>query len=67
VRLSAGGTLHLCLGHDDNAELGPLLRRGANDEELGRAILEAVARKLERHAFRERPGQVIRFMSMTGG
>lgn len=67
VRLSAEGTLYLCLGQNDKTELGSLLRRGANDEELGRAILEAMARKPERHVFRERPGQVIRFMSMTGG
>lgn len=67
VRLSAAGTLYLCLGRDDKAELGPLLRQGAGDDALRDAILAAVARKPERHSFRERPGQVVRFMSQTGG
>jgi cyclic pyranopterin phosphate synthase len=67
VRLSAEGTLYLCLGQDDKAELGPLLRAGGGDAELQDAIRAAIARKPERHEFNERPHQVVRLMSQTGG
>lgn len=67
VRLAPEGTLHLCLGQDDQVPLRPLLRAGASDGELEGALRAAVARKPERHEFRERPAQVARFMSMTGG
>ncbi len=67
VRLSVDGTLYLCLGQDDRLELRPLLRAGASDAELEQAIRDAIARKPERHEFRDRPEQVVRFMSMTGG
>ncbi|MGD2073454.1 MAG: GTP 3',8-cyclase MoaA [Gammaproteobacteria bacterium] len=67
VRLSVDGTLYLCLGQEDRVELRPLLRSGAGDQELEQAIVAAVARKPERHEFRDKPEQVLRFMSMTGG
>jgi cyclic pyranopterin phosphate synthase len=67
VRLSAKGTLHLCLGHEHRFEFRPLLRAGASDAELEAAIIAAVARKPARHEFREKPEQIIRFMSATGG
>ncbi len=67
VRLSADGTIYLCLGQNDKYELRPLLRAGASDLELEAAIVHALALKPERHEFREKPQQVIRFMSMTGG
>ncbi len=67
VRLSVDGTLYLCLGQDDRLELRPLLRSGASDTVLEEAILAAIANKPERHDFCESPGQVVRFMSMTGG
>lgn len=67
VRLSADGTLFLCLGQNHSVGLRPLLRAGATDNELETAIIEALALKPERHEFREKPRQVIRFMSMTGG
>ena len=67
VRLSADGTLYLCLGQDDKAELRPLLRSGASRDEIKQAIVEAVARKPERHEFREKPEQLVRIMSITGG
>jgi cyclic pyranopterin phosphate synthase len=67
VRLSADGTLYLCLGQDDKLELRPLLRSGANHEAIKQAIIEAIARKPERHEFREKPEQVVRIMSITGG
>ena len=67
VRISVDGTLYLCLGQDDKLELGPMLRAGASDIEIEQAILSAVARKPERHEFREAPQKLVRFMSMTGG
>ncbi len=67
VRVSVDGTLYLCLGQDDKLELAPLLRGGASDSDIEQAILQAVARKPERHEFREAPQKLVRFMSMTGG
>ena len=67
VRLSADGTLYLCLGQDHKYQLRPLLRQGISDAGLKDAIIEAIALKPERHEFLDKPGQVVRFMSMTGG
>ncbi|MGD8630961.1 MAG: GTP 3',8-cyclase MoaA [Gammaproteobacteria bacterium] len=67
VRLAVDGTLYLCLGQDHQYPLRPLLRRGISDAGLQDAIIEALALKPERHEFRDKPGQVVRFMSMTGG
>lgn len=67
VRLSVDGTLYLCLGQDHKFELRPLLRDGISDEGLQEAIFEAIALKPKRHEFNENPGQLVRFMSMTGG
>ncbi|MCW8829606.1 MAG: GTP 3',8-cyclase MoaA [Gammaproteobacteria bacterium] len=67
VRLSVDGTLYMCLGQDHNFELRPLLRNGISDSELEAAIIKAMALKPERHEFSDKPGQVVRFMSMTGG
>ncbi len=67
VRLSVDGTLYLCLGQEHKFELRPLLRAGISDAGLQSAIHEAIALKPERHEFNEHPGQVVRFMNMTGG
>ena len=67
VRLAVDGTLYLCLGQDDKMALRPLLRAGVTDRQLEQAIRDAIARKPERHEFTDRPEQVLRFMSMTGG
>jgi cyclic pyranopterin phosphate synthase len=67
VRLAVDGTLYLCLGQDHKYELRPLLRQGISDDGLQEAIIEALTLKPERHEFREKPQQVVRFMSMTGG
>ena len=67
VRLSADGTLYLCLGQDDKVELRPLLRNGADSATLKQAIVNAIAQKPERHEFREKPEQLVRIMSITGG
>ena len=67
VRLAVDGTLYLCLGQEDRVEFRPMLRDGASHAELRDAIVRALALKPERHEFRERPEQVIRIMSRTGG
>ena len=67
VRLSVDGTLYMCLGQEESYPLRPLLRDGVSDEELEQHIIRAIALKPERHEFTEKPDQVIRFMSMTGG
>jgi cyclic pyranopterin phosphate synthase len=67
VRLTAAGTLHLCLGQEDAVELRPALRAGCDDGELQNLLREAIAHKPERHEFREQPGKIVRFMSQTGG
>ena len=67
VRLSADGTLYMCLGQDHSYALRPLLRDGINDEELQAHIIKAIGLKPEKHEFNEKPQQVVRFMSMTGG
>ena len=67
VRLSVDGTLYLCLGQSDKLELRPLLRAGISDAQLQQAIVDAISRKPERHEFRDKPEQVVRFMSLTGG
>jgi GTP 3',8-cyclase len=67
VRLTVDGNLLLCLGQENSLALRPLLRGGVNDEALEHAIVEAIARKPERHEFSDKPEQTVRFMSMTGG
>ena len=67
VRISVEGTLYLCLGQDDKVELRPILRAGISDEDLQRVLIEAIAKKPERHEFNELPGKIVRFMSVTGG
>lgn len=67
VRLGVDGTLYLCLGQNDRVPLGQMLRDGADDAALTQAILGGIAAKPERHEFNERPQQIVRFMSQTGG
>jgi len=67
VRLSVDGTLYLCLGQDDKLALRPLLRAGISDEELKTTLIQAIALKPEKHEFKDKPDQVVRLMSMTGG
>jgi cyclic pyranopterin phosphate synthase len=67
IRMSVDGTLYMCLGQDHRFELRPLLRAGISDEELKETIRMAITLKPEKHEFNEKPEQVIRFMSMTGG
>ena len=71
VRLTCTGTLFMCLGQDDAADLRRVLRSGASDAELDEAILEAIGRKPKGHDFvidrRTTAPSVGRHMSMTGG
>lgn len=67
VRLAVDGTLYLCLGQDHHFQLRPLLRSGISDESLQQAIVHAISLKPERHEFNEKPQQIVRFMSQTGG
>lgn len=67
VRLSVDGTLHLCLGQEQQFQLRPMLRAGATDQEIEQAIRTAIELKPERHHFNEQPEKIIRFMSQTGG
>jgi len=67
VRLSVDGTLYLCLGQDDKLELRPLLRKGISDDNLKNVLVEAMKLKPEKHEFKDKPQQVVRLMSMTGG
>jgi cyclic pyranopterin phosphate synthase len=67
VRLGVDGTLYLCLGQDHSVELRPHLRQGISHDGLVNLLTEAIARKPHKHEFREKPGQVVRFMSQTGG
>jgi GTP 3',8-cyclase len=55
LRLTATGDLHACLGHDDATSLRDLVRAGASDDDLVRAITNAVAGKRAGHAFAQAP------------
>jgi len=71
VRVTCTGTLYMCLGQDDAADLRAPLRASDSNGLLSQAIDSAIARKPKGHDFIiERRGQkpaVARHMSMTGG
>ena len=67
VRLAVDGALYLCLGQEHRFEFRPLLRAGISDADLREAVQHAITLKPERHEFREKPQQVVRFMAKTGG
>jgi GTP 3',8-cyclase len=54
-------------GQEHSYPLREVLRDGAGLEELKDHLCRAIALKPERHEFRDKPSQVVRFMSMTGG
>ncbi len=71
VRLTCTGTLYMCLGQDDAADLRLPMRLSDDDDALDRAIRNAVAHKPKGHDFiidrrHSRPA-VSRHMSVTGG
>jgi cyclic pyranopterin phosphate synthase len=71
VRLTCTGTLYMCLGQDDAADLRAPLRASPTDELLDQAITEAIKRKPKGHDFiidrRHAAPAVRRHMSVTGG
>ena len=72
VRLTCTGTLYMCLGQEDAADLrAPLRDHSRDDAPLQAAIREALTRKPKGHDFQiERRGErpaVSRVMSTTGG
>ena len=71
VRLTCTGTLYMCLGQDDAADLRAPLRASESDETLLVAIGEAISRKPKGHDFvidrRHTGPAVARHMSVTGG
>jgi len=71
VRLTCTGTLYMCLGQDDAADLRAPLRQSESDEKLIEAIAEAISRKPKGHDFiidrRHQGPAVSRHMSVTGG
>ena len=71
VRLTCTGTLYMCLGQDDDADLRSPLRASEADEVLDAAIDEAIARKPKGHDFvidRDHNGPALaRHMNVTGG
>lgn len=71
VRLSCTGTLYMCLGQDDAADLRAPVRASEGDQLLDEAIFEAITRKPKGHDFvidrRRGAKSVARHMSVTGG
>jgi GTP 3',8-cyclase len=71
VRLTCTGTLYMCLGQEDSADLRAVLRSGGDDAGLEAAIRGAIARKPKGHDFvidrRHQAPAVPRHMSVTGG
>jgi cyclic pyranopterin phosphate synthase len=71
VRVTCTGTMYMCLGQEDAADLRGPLRASESDEPLRQAILEGIARKPKGHDFvidrRHNRPAVGRHMSVTGG
>ena len=71
VRLTCTGTLYMCLGQEDAADLRAPLRASDDDDLLIAAINEAIGRKPKGHDFiidRRNTGPAVgRHMSVTGG
>ncbi len=71
VRVTCTGTMYMCLGQNDAADLRAALRQSESDEPVRQAILDGIARKPKGHDFvidrrHQRPA-VARHMSVTGG
>jgi cyclic pyranopterin phosphate synthase len=71
VRVTCTGTLYMCLGQEDAADLRGPLRASQDDALLNRAIEAAIARKPKGHDFiidrNVATPAVPRHMSVTGG
>ena len=71
VRITCTGTLYMCLGQEDAADLRSVLRSSESDEPVYAAIDEAITRKPKGHDFvidrRHKRPALSRHMSVTGG
>jgi GTP 3',8-cyclase len=71
VRVTCTGTLYMCLGHEDAADLRTPLRASEGNGLLNAAIREAITRKPKGHDFiidrSNHLPAVARHMSVTGG
>ncbi|HET6518718.1 MAG TPA: GTP 3',8-cyclase MoaA, partial [Geminicoccaceae bacterium] len=71
VRVTCTGTMYMCLGQEDAADLRAPLRASEGNGPLERAILDGIARKPKGHDFvidrRRRRPALRRHMSVTGG
>jgi cyclic pyranopterin phosphate synthase len=71
VRVTCTGTIFMCLGQEDSADLRTPLRASESDDLLHAVIDDAIARKPKGHDFvidrRTKQPAVGRHMSMTGG
>jgi cyclic pyranopterin phosphate synthase len=71
VRLTCTGTLYMCLGQEDAADLCTPMRRSEGNDLLSIAIDEAISRKPKGHDFiidrRHNKPSLSRHMSVTGG
>jgi len=71
VRLTCTGTLYMCLGQEDAADLRAPLRASEGNELVNAAIDEAITRKPKGHDFiidrQHNQPAVSRHMSVTGG
>jgi cyclic pyranopterin phosphate synthase len=71
VRVTCTGTLYMCLGQEDAADLRKPLRASEGNDPLFAAIDEAISRKPKGHDFvidrRHRRPALARHMSVTGG
>jgi GTP 3',8-cyclase len=71
VRITCTGTLFMCLGQEDAADLRSVLRASEADDLLNAAIDEAISRKPKGHDFvidrRHKRPALARHMSVTGG
>ena len=71
VRITCTGTLYMCLGQEDAADLRLPLRASESDDPLHAAIDDAITRKPKGHDFvidrRHKRPALSRHMSVTGG
>jgi GTP 3',8-cyclase len=71
VRITCTGTLFMCLGQEDAADLRTPLRASESDDLIHAAIDEAITRKPKGHDFvidrRQKRPALARHMSVTGG
>jgi len=67
LRLTADGVLRLCLLRDNEVDLRPLLRGGADDAEITATIRQAVSEKPWGHGLEEHLIPTTRGMSEIGG